>query len=274
MDLGLKGKVAVVTGATGAPEGFPYPGQGAETARLLLEEGARVVMVDIKDKRGERLAGEFRANGHDCVYAHADIGKAEDRTRLIDRALDAYGTIDILVNAAGCHSMDGQGTGNSFPDILEEDWDLQYDIHVKGNVFLTQEVAKRVMIPNRSGKIVMFSSLAAHGKFPVTAYGTAKAAISWFTVGAAAVLGQYGITVNCISPGMVLTPIYHDIELADNPISSPEFQAMMKGGRLLEMDRFGFGADTAKAVLFLVSDLGSYVTAADLNVSAGQVVYY
>lgn len=272
MDLGLKDKVAVVTGAAGAPEGFPYPGQGAETARLLLEEGAKVVMADIKAKLGAALAAEFRAKGYDTTFVHTDIARQEDRTRLIDITLETYGTIDILVNAAGCHSLDGQGTGNSFPDILEEDWDRQYDIHVKANVFLTQEVAKRVMIPNRSGKIVMFTSLAARGKFPVTAYGTAKAAVAWFTVGAAAVLGQYGITVNSISPGMILTPIYHDIELANSPITDPDFEVMMKGGRMLDMERFGLGEDTAKAVVFLVSDMGRYVTAVDLNVSAGQVM--
>jgi NAD(P)-dependent dehydrogenase (short-subunit alcohol dehydrogenase family) len=274
MDLGLKDKVAVVTGAAGAPEGFPYPGQGAETARLLLEEGAKVVLADLNGKMGEKLAEEFVALGYDTVFVRTDITRQEDRKHLVDVALETYGKIDILVNAAGCHSLAGQGTGNSFPNILEEDWDLMYDVHVKGNVFLTQEVATRAMIPSKGGRIVMVSSLGAHGAYNVSAYGTAKAAISWFTIGAAASLGQHGISVNCVSPGMILTPIYRDIELKDTSVESPEFQQMMKGGRKLDMDRFGLGLDVARAIVFLVSDLGEYVTAVDLNVSAGQVAYY
>lgn len=272
MDLGLKGKVAIVTGAARHPHDFPHPGQGESTARLLTQEGAKVVLADIKAELGELLAQELREQGHEAIFVHTDVTKPEDRTRLVDKALAAFNTVDILVNAAGCHSLDGKGTGNSFPHILEEDWDLMYSVHVKGSVFLTQEVARRVMIPNKGGKIVMISSLAAHGKWASTAYGTAKAAISWFTLGCAVALGQYGIRVNCVSPGMVLTPVYRQIELNDKPIT-PEFEAMMKTGRMLAMDRYGSGQDIAKAILFLVSDLADYVTSVDLNVSAGQVYY-
>ncbi|MCC7209144.1 MAG: SDR family oxidoreductase [Anaerolineae bacterium] len=272
MDLGLRGKVAIVTGAANHPPDYPHPGQGESTARLLVQEGAKVVLADIKAERGAALAEALCAQGHEAIFVPTDVTQPSDRTRLVDRALDAFGAIDILVNAAGCHSLDGKGTGNSFPNILEEDWDLMYNVHVKGSVFLTQEVARRAMIPQKSGRIVMVSSLAAHGKFISTAYGTAKAAISWFTLGCAVALGKYGIRVNCVSPGLVLTPIYRDVELKDSPIT-PQFEAMMKADRMLGLDRFGAGTDIAKAILFLVSDLADYVTSVDLNVSAGQVYY-
>lgn len=275
MDLGLRDKVAVVTGAAAHPEDFPYAGQGEHTARLLAQEGARVVLADIKYELGQKLADDLVAQGHQAVFVHTDITQQQGRANLVDQALAAFGTIDILVNAAGCHSLDGQGTGNSFPNVLEEDLDLMFKVHAQGTFLMGQEVARRVMIPNRSGNIVNISSLAAHGKFIPTAYGAAKAAVSWFTVGFAVALGKYGINVNCVSPGMVLTPIYRDVELKDWSASDEfptEFEAMMNGDRMLEMDRFGTGLDIARAILFLVSDLGKYVTAVDLNVSAGQVM--
>ncbi|NIV35814.1 MAG: SDR family NAD(P)-dependent oxidoreductase, partial [Anaerolineae bacterium] len=179
------------------------------TARLLVQEGAKVVLADIKRELGQELAEDLTAQGHEALFVHTDITKQQERaTNLVDQALAAFGTVDILVNAAGCHSLDGKGTGNSFPNVLEEDLDLMFEVHAQGTFMMSQEVARRIMIPNRSGNIVMISSLAAHGKFIPTAYGAAKAAVSWFTVGFAVALGKYGINVNCVSPGMVLTPIY------------------------------------------------------------------
>ena len=275
MDLGLKDRVAIITGAAAHPEDFPYSGQGENTARLLAQEGAKVVLADIKSELGQKLADDLTAQGHEAIFVHTDITKQQERANLVDQALATFGTVDILVNAAGCHSLDGKGTGNSFPNVLEEDLDLMFEVHAQGTFMMSQEVARRVMIPNRSGNIVMISSLAAHGKFIPTAYGAAKAAVSWFTVGFAVALGQHGINVNCVSPGMVLTPIYREIELKGWSVGdefAPEFEAMMKGERMIEMERFGTGLDIARAILFLVSDLGKYVTAVDLNVSAGQVM--
>jgi NAD(P)-dependent dehydrogenase (short-subunit alcohol dehydrogenase family) len=239
----------------------------------LAQHGAKVVLADINDALGAKLESEMREKGHEALYVHTNVAMAEERTNLVDRALEAFGTIDILVTAAGCHSLAGQGTGSSFPDILEEDWDLMFDVHLKGTFFTAQEVARRVMIPNKRGRIVYISSLGAHGKRGVSAYGTAKAAISFLTARSAVALGKYGINVNCVSPGMVLTPIFGRMELKgklDEPLS-PEFHQMMTFGRVLEIDRYGTGLDIAKAILFLVSDLGEYVTGVDLNVSAGQV---
>lgn len=275
MDLGLKDKVAIITGAAGHPDDFPHGGQGEHTARLMAQEGAKVVLADIKAELGRQLADELAAQGHDAIFVHTDITKEGDRANLIERALEAHGTVDILVNAAGCHSLDGKGTGNSFPNVLEEDLELMLKVHLQGTFMLVQEVARRVMIPNEAGSIVNVSSLAAHGKFIPTAYGLAKAAISWLTLGAAVALGPHNIRVNSVSPGMVLTPIYRDVELKETGLEgiTPEFEGMMKGDRMLGMDRYGSGLDIARAIVFLASDMGAYVTSVDLNVSAGQVYY-
>jgi 3-oxoacyl-[acyl-carrier protein] reductase len=164
-----------------------------------------------------------------------------------------------------------------FPNILEEDWDLMFSSHLKGTLFCIQEVARRVMIPKCSGRIVNVSSLAAHGKYSATAYGVAKAAISHLTLGCAVSLGEHGITVNCVSPGMVATPIYvgfwEGSELRGKELP-PDFVELMTKDRVLDLDRVGTGKDIANAILFLVSEAASYITGVDLNVSAGQVMYY
>ncbi len=270
MDYGLKGKVAIITGAAAHPDGFPYGGMGEETARLLVQEGAKVVLADINAQLGEKLAQELRSQGAEAIFVRTDITSADAIKNLVDKALEAYGTVDILVNAAGVHGAAGKGS--MFPNILMEDWNLIFDTHLKGTMMMTQEVVRRVMIPKRSGKIVNVSSLVAHGRHGPAAYAVAKSAISSFTVGCASALGQYGINVNCVSPGLVLTPIWASV----GDTSAPDINKLAedaKKGRMLEMDRPGTGKDIANVIVFLVSEPGSYITAEDINVSAGQVVY-
>ena len=273
MEYGLGNKVAVITGAAAPPEGFEYGGQGDETARLLVQEGAKVVLADLKEEAGDRLAEDLRSQGGDAIFVRTDVSQLQDVQQLVDRALAAHGRIDILVNAAGCHANAGKGTGGKFPDVLEEDWDLMLNTHLKGTFFCTQEVARRAMIPARSGKIVNVSSLVAHGRFGANPYCVAKAAISWFTRGCAITLGKHGINVNCVSPGLVLTPIWRSVDMDPEEDLSVKFGEMLKGGRALDMDRVGTGRDVANAILFLVSEPADYITGVDLNVSAGQVLY-
>ena len=270
MDYGLKGKVAIVTGAAAHPTSFPYAGQGEETARLLVQEGAKVVVADLNGELCQALAQDLCGQGAEAISVRTDVTNPDDVKNLVDRALEAFGTVDILVNAAGCHGAAGKGS--TFPNILLEDWDLIFNTHLKGTMLCTQEVARRVMIPNRSGKIVNISSLVAHGKHGASAYCTAKAAISSFTVGCAVELGPYGINVNCVSPGLVMTPIWGSVGSGE-ALDLNKLAQDVKKGRVLEMDRPGMGKDIAHVIVFLVSEPGSYITADDINVSAGQVVY-
>ena len=269
MDLGLRGKAAIVTGATAESPAAPAGGIGCETARLLVQEGARVVLADIDDERGEALAEELRGRGGEALFVHTDVSRPGEVRNLVDKAIEAMGTVNILVNNAGCRAR--QGTAGDFPNIDLKDWDFIFDVHLKGTLNCVQEVARRVMIPNRIGRIVNVSSIAGHGRGGAHPYGVAKAAISYFTQGVAAKLGPYGINVNCVSPGNVVTPIYQFEEM-----SSEEIERMHKRiteERMLSLPLPGTGKDIAKVILFLVSDLGRYVTADDINASAGTVVY-
>jgi 3-oxoacyl-[acyl-carrier protein] reductase len=273
MDYGLNGRVAIITGAAARPDAFAFAGQGEETARLLVNENVKVVLADINEERGNKLAEDLVSQGAKAIFVRTDVSRKEDVERLVDKALEAFGTVDILVNAAGCHAGAGKGTAGKFPHVLEEDWDLMLNTHLKGTFLCSQEVARRAMIPNRHGKIVNVSSLVAHGKYGANPYCVAKAAISWFTRGCAVTLGKYGINVNCVSPGLVLTPIWASVDLEEGKELTPEFQQMLNKDRLLDLDRVGTGRDVANAILFLVSEPASYITGVDINASAGQVLY-
>ena len=244
MDLGLKGKVAVITGGVG--------GMGEESARILIDEGAKVVLADIRDEQGPRLAKELG----DAIYVHTDVTKIEDIRAMVDKALEAFGTIDILINTAGI--------GGGAQTIQE--WDRMFAIHVRGTALCIREVTERVMIPKGYGKIVNIASLCNHsGRGGMSAYCAAKAAISQLTKGGARALGRHGINMNCVSPGNVRTP------MTERMFSDPERAERIR--EEIVFGRIGDGRDVAWPIVFLCSDRASYIVGADLNVSAGQVIY-
>ena len=202
MDLGLDGKSVVITGATIETPSAPAAGIGAESARLLVNEGARVTLADIDEVRGRILAEELRERGGEAIFVRTDVTRVDEARGMVDAALEAFGRIDGLVTAAGCRAR--HGTAPDFPNIALEDWHFVLDAHLTGTLNCIQEVARRAMIPRRSGKIVTVSSNAGHGLGGAHPYGVAMAAISYLTKGVAAKLGPHGIHVNCVSPGPVL----------------------------------------------------------------------
>jgi NAD(P)-dependent dehydrogenase (short-subunit alcohol dehydrogenase family) len=269
MDLGLEGRSVVVTGATVETSSAPAGGIGAETARLLVDEGAQVVLADIDAVRGRKLAEELREKGGEAIFVRTDVTQVDDVRHMVDAALKAHGAIDGLVTAAGCRAR--HGTAPDFPSINLEDWHFVMDAHLTGTLNCIQEVSRSAMIPRRSGKIVTISSNAGHGLGGAHPYGVAMAAISYLTKGVAAKLGPYGIHVNCVSPGPVLTPIWEFEQMSDGEIETLE-QSMLTN-KMIRLERPGTGRDIAKVVLFLLSDLSWHVTAADINATAGLEVY-
>lgn len=245
MDLGLKDKVAVITGAVG--------GMGEECARILVEEGAKVVLADILDAEGEALAQELG----DAIYVHTDVTDVQQIKQMVDRALEAFGTIDILINTAGIG-----GRGMTSP----EQWDRMFAVHVRGTAFCIQEVTERVMIPKGYGKIVNIASLCNHsGSGGMSAYCACKAAISQLTLGGARQLGRHGINMNCVSPGNVRSPMTRAM------FSDPETVERIR--KEVVFGEIGTARDIAYPIVFLCSDKARWIVGADLNVSAGQVIY-
>lgn len=248
MDLGLKGKVALITGAVG--------GMGEAAARLLADEGAKLVLADIRDDSGPALAEELG----DAIYVHLDVTSYEDIDRAIDQALEAFGTIDILINTAGI----GGSAVRHLPE--QEQWDLMFAVHVRGTAACIKAVTERVMIPNGSGKIVNVASLCNHsGSGGMSSYCAAKAAITQITLGGARQLGRHGINMNCVSPGNERSPMTTNL-FSDAAREESIRQEVVFG-------HIGDAADIAGPIVFLCSEQARWIVGADLNVSAGQVIY-
>jgi 3alpha(or 20beta)-hydroxysteroid dehydrogenase len=255
MDLGFGGKVAVITGGAG--------GMGEGCARTLVGEGAKVVIADVLDERGMALATEL---GNDNArYVHTDVTDYRQVRHMVDEALSAFGTIDILINTAGILQM---GSLGSIDDEVAA-WDRMFAVHVRGTWLCIKEVTERAMIPKQYGKIVNIASLCNHsGQGGMSSYCTAKAAISQLTQGGARALGRQGINMNCVSPGNVRSPMTEKVffDRPDNPAWKRMKDEVVFG-------YIGEAMDVVPAIVFLCSDKAKWIVGADLNVSAGQVIY-
>jgi NAD(P)-dependent dehydrogenase (short-subunit alcohol dehydrogenase family) len=197
----LEGKVAIITGA-GSPVGI-----GREVALAMAAEGAKVVVNDIfKDPDGsygaDRMVKLIRDAGGTGVANYDSVTSMEGGLKIIKTAVDAFGKVDILVNTAGNIKI------APTVDFAEKDWDNIIAVHVKG-MFACTQAALKVMIPQKTGRIINFTSIAAYppgiGPGASIAYCSAKAAVIGFTRSTANELEPYGITVNAIAPAATTT---------------------------------------------------------------------
>jgi 3-oxoacyl-[acyl-carrier protein] reductase len=239
MDLGLKGKVALITGAGS------QAGQGKEIALTLAKEGCDIIAVDIDLEGAEKTAAEIKALGSGAVALKADITNSDEVTGMVEAALKVFDKIDILVNNAG-----KQVGGGAVAEMDETKWDRTIDINLKGAMLCSKAVLPG-MISRKYGKIVNMSSHPGKLGAPNgSAYAAASAGIFGFTKALAGEVGPSGINVNVILPGMVPTNFFKDL----TPEMIEEF------ARRLPMRRVGTVQDIANLVAFLVSDVSSYIT--------------
>lgn len=247
MDLGIKGKVAIVTGSG--------RGLGAATARQLAQEGAKVVITDIVPDRAEQTAAELRKDGLDVHCVIADITKAEDVQRLVQEAEATFGTVDILVNNAG------SPRDNYLVKMSEDDWDFVMTVMLKGAYLATKAVMPG-MIEKGWGRVINISSRAHFGNPTQANYSTAKAGLIGMAKALAMEEGRYNITVNCIAPGFMETEMLQAL---------PTYEAIKE--RALKMQpikRAGRPEDVADAVTFLSSERASFISGEVLHVTGGR----
>jgi 3alpha(or 20beta)-hydroxysteroid dehydrogenase len=237
----LQGKVAIVTGAAS--------GQGAAEARLLASEGAKVVLTDISEN-GRAVAA---ALGDNALFVGHDVSKEADWVRVIDQTLARFGRLDVLVNNAGVYKP------ASLRNTDVALWDLHYRVN-QLSVFLGMRAASEPMANIGGGSIINVSSKAGMSKGPnMFAYGSSKWAVRGMSQLAAVDYAPLGIRVNAIYPGIIDTPM-----LAEN---SPEQLAVYKS--MIPMKRMGTPDEVAQVVLFLASNLSSYVTGAEIGIDGG-----
>jgi 3-oxoacyl-[acyl-carrier protein] reductase len=247
MDLGLKDKVAIVTGSA--------RGLGAATARRLAEEGAKVVINDINADLARTTTAALQSDGHTAHCIIADVTRIADVQRLVDETLAAFGDVHILVNNAGFPR------DNLLTKMSEDDWDLVVDVMLKGSFLASKAVMPR-MIEQRWGRIINMSSRAHFGNPGQANYSAAKAGLIGLARALCIEEGRYGITINCVAPGFIPTEMVQAL---------PTFEKIKE--RAIEaqpIKRLGTPADIADAVAFLASERASFISGEVLHVTGGR----
>ncbi len=248
----LDGKVALITGAAS--------GIGEATAELFAREGARVMVADVQDELGRAVVERMRGAGGEAEYIHCDVSVGEDVAGMVRTTIERLGRLDVLYNNAGL------ARSGSITEIGEADWDLVIDVDLK-SVYLGCKYAIPAMQQTGGGAIVSTASVAGlRGSPRLHAYSAAKAGVINLTRSIAGEVGHLNIRVNCICPGIIVTPIWRQIGIVAEPEQQAMWQAMSE--RVL-LRRVGTPEDVAKAALFLVSDDASYITGQALVVDGG-----
>jgi gluconate 5-dehydrogenase len=248
----LAGKVAVVTGAS--------RGLGLQMAEALGEMGARLAISARKQAELDEAAARLSAQGVEVLTIACDLGKHETIPALVDQVLARLGPVDVLVNNAGTT------WGAPAEEHPAEAWHKVMNLNVSAMFFLSQEVARRSMIPRRAGKIVNVSSIAGITGNPAgvhtAAYNASKGAAINLTRALASEWGRHGINVNAICPGFFPSKMSHGL------LGRIEQEIV---GRT-PLGRIGGDEDLKGAVVFLASEASRHVTGQALVVDGGYLV--
>ena len=246
----LTGRTALVTGAS--------RGLGRAISLALANAGANVALGLRDPASGSHgdLVDEIGALGRGVEVVACDVRDLDQVRSAVDRTVAAFGRLDILVNNAGL------GPSNLAEDVNEADFDLSFDINVKGSFFASQ-AAGRVMIRQGYGRIISLSSQAGFVALPTeSVYCMSKAAIAHMTKCLAVEWGRHGITVNAVAPTFIRTPGTADA------LVDPAFEAEVVE-RIAGLHRIGEPMDVAGGVVFLASPAASLVTGVTLMIDGG-----
>lgn len=262
MALRLEGKTAIIIGAGQGPgEGM---GNGRATALRFAQEGARIMAVDRHLGSAEETASMVKYEGGECVTFEADVTKEATLAAAIEEAQKRWGHIDILHYNVGV-SLAGGDT--MLLDITEEVFDRITAINLRGAVMACKHVIP-IMRRQRSGAIVMISSVAAIENYPYVTYKATKAAMIAFTKQVAIQNAEYGIRANVILPGLIDTPMAVDTRARVTGKSRAQIAAE-RDARVPLLHKMGTAWDVANAALFLASDEAKHVTGVALLVDGG-----
>jgi 3-oxoacyl-[acyl-carrier protein] reductase len=244
----LSERVAVLTGVAS--------GIGQATARLLAEAGATIVGGDVDEKGAQVTADEITADGGTAVVRRTDVTQRADVDALVDSAASEFGRVDIVGNIAGIPH------NKLVAECSDEEFERILAINLK-SVFYGCQAAIRHMVPQGSGNIVNISSGAIDTPAPTLAcYGMTKAAVAMLTKTLATEVGRYGVRVNAIAPGMILTNFSrHNFTDEDGNIIPEKLEQYHKrAGAMAPLGRAGEADDVARTFLYLVSDAAAFVT--------------
>jgi NAD(P)-dependent dehydrogenase (short-subunit alcohol dehydrogenase family) len=243
----LEGKVAIVTGSTA--------GIGRGIAILFAQEGCKICVVGRNEKRGAEAVHECRTVGSDAFFIKADVGEPADMQNVIDKTVETFGKLDIMINNAGSI------LNSPFLEMKVEDFDYVIKNDLR-SVFLGSQIAAKQMVKQgHGGRIINLSSIHAKISEPLASpYTAAKGGIEAFTRTIAAELAPYKITVNILAPGATYTPF-------TIPMYTPSVKEALY--RRIPLAAIAEPKDIAVGALFMASDEAWYMTGARLCIDGG-----
>jgi NAD(P)-dependent dehydrogenase (short-subunit alcohol dehydrogenase family) len=253
----LSGKVAIITGGS--------RGLGKEIAEGLAEAGAKIVITARRSEWLTPTADEFKSKGYDCLDLLADVSKERDAEKIVQAAIDKFGTVDILVNNAGV------SWGAPAETMAIEKWQMVIDINLTGVFMLSQAVARHMIEQKKGGKIINISSVAGlSGSNPnvmrAAAYNASKGAVITLTHQLAHEWGQYGIYVNAIAPGFFPTRMSMGLVPDKDKGMDPDRFA---GGAPL--GRVGREDELKGVAVFLAGAASNFITGQTIVVDGGRM---
>lgn len=229
----LEGKVAIVTGSN--------RGIGWATAELFAKEGAKVVISGRTEEVGRERVETIKAAGGEAIFVRCDVCIPEDIENLVNKAVEAFGTVDILVNNVG-------GGDYSSLESSVEDWDWLVNLNGR-STFLGMKYVAPIMKEKGSGSIINITSSSVHrGDFGTMIYEFAKGGVVNMTKCAAVEMAPYNVRVNCVSPGVIKTDVH-------NGYPQEDIDAMLAA---IPMGRMGEPIEIAYPCLFLASEESTY----------------
>ena len=254
--LDFVGKTALITGAAGAI--------GKAVAQQLIEDGAAVVITDLKEDQVQTVA-----NNLGCKGMAADVTKAEQVKKVVDFTLSQFGRIDILVNVAG---IVGQGL---VEEITEEEWDKMFDVNCKGTFLFTKYVVPQMKI-QKYGKIINYSSKSGKtGSALMSHYCAAKGAIISFTQALAYELADDNINVNCVCPGITdNSGVWANVSAGYTVnLKMPKEEVVKRFTAKIPLKRLATVEDVASVTAFLASQGADYMTGQAINITGGREMH-
>ncbi|MFD2705765.1 SDR family NAD(P)-dependent oxidoreductase [Salibacterium lacus] len=249
--MNFEGQTALVTGAASKR------GIGREIARQISQGGGTVIIADINQEMLENAVKDIDQEKGSAYSAVLDVTSEEKVKQSLDELIGKFSKIDILVNNAGITRPTG------VLDISEEEWDLIFDVNMKGTFFVTQHLLPH-MKENNYGRIVNLSSVSGKrggGIFGGSHYSAAKAAVTGFSKAVAREMASFGITSNTVAPGLIATDITGGM-LTDEKKKQLENDIPAK--------RAGTVEDVANAVAFLATKESSYITGEEIDINGGS----
>jgi NAD(P)-dependent dehydrogenase (short-subunit alcohol dehydrogenase family) len=262
----FEGKTVVVTGSG------KHRGLGQAILQRFADEGARCVVSDVEiDAEAQEVAAELKGRGAPVEAIACDVSDAGQCRVLIDGAVAAFGSVDVMVNNAGIGFM-----MKPLLEVEPADWDLVLAVNLSGAFYCTQAAARAMVAQGRGGRIINIASQAAKTGFPhLPAYVSSKHGMVGLTRAAAVELGRHGITVNAVCPNHVTTGLgAKQNEYFSRLLGFDSVEAYLDNmAKRNPMGRPGLPTDTAAACAWLASDEACYVTGEALNVSGGEEMH-